>query len=86
MRDKRVLIETFNSKFYTIGPGGYQLKLSPGSEVRDLVDSNAGHLMLPRSRFPKQPSSTRQQYVQQQGHGDDEEGTADYGGPIRSQE
>ena len=38
-------------KFYMVGPGGYELKLSPGSEVFDTEDSKAGHMMLPCSHF-----------------------------------
>ena len=34
-----------------VGPGGYELKLSLGSVQHVLVDSSAGHLMLPCSRF-----------------------------------
>ena len=36
-----------------VGPGGYEIRLSPGSEVYDLLDSEAGHQMLPRSQFAK---------------------------------
>ena len=36
---------------YLVGPGGYELKLSPGSVKHDLVESSAGHLMLPCSCF-----------------------------------
>ena len=40
------------------GPGGYEIRLSPGSEVYDLLDSEAGHQMLPCNQFAKgrQPS------------------------------
>ena len=41
-----------------IGPGGYELKLSPGSEVYDTEDSQTGHMMLPCSQF--QDASRRQ--------------------------
>ena len=51
MRKKRVLLDTFTGKFFMIGPGGYELKLSPGSEVYDTEDSQAGHMMLPCSQF-----------------------------------
>ena len=34
-----------------MGPGGYELKLSPGSEVYDTEGSQAGHMMLPCSQF-----------------------------------
>ena len=36
-----------------VGPGGYEIRLSPGSEVYDLLDSEAGHQMLPCSQFAK---------------------------------
>ena len=51
MRNKRVSLETFTWKFFMIGPGGYELKLSPSSEVYDTEDSQAGHMMLPCSQF-----------------------------------
>ena len=51
MRAKRVLLDTFSGKFYMVGPGGYELKLSPGSEAYDTEDSQAGHMMLPCSQF-----------------------------------
>ena len=51
MRAKRVLLDTFSGKFIMVGPGGYELKLSPGSEVYDTEDSQAGHMMFPCSQF-----------------------------------
>ena len=57
MKKKRCLIDTFTGRMYEVGPGGYELKLSPGSVQHDLVESSAGHLMLPCSRFdvPRKP-------------------------------
>jgi len=57
MKKKRCLIDTFTGRIYEVGPGGYELKLSPGSVQHDLVESSAGHLMLPCSRFdvPRKP-------------------------------
>ena len=51
MKAKRTLIDTFTGRIYLVGPGGYELKLSPGSVKHDLVESSAGHLMLPCSCF-----------------------------------
>ena len=51
LKKMRVLLDCFNNKFYRIGPGGYKLQLAPGSEVHELEESHAGHLMLPCSRF-----------------------------------
>jgi hypothetical protein len=47
MKTHRVVLDCFNDKFITIGPGGYQMKLSPGSKVFNLHESEAGHMMLP---------------------------------------
>ena len=57
MKEKRVLIDTFTGRIYLVGPGVYELKLSRGSVQHDLVESSAGHLMLPCSRFdvPRKP-------------------------------
>ena len=51
MKEKRALIDTFTGRIYLVAPGGYELKLSPGSVQHDLVESSAGHLMLPCSQF-----------------------------------
>jgi len=51
MKEKRAPIDTFTGRIYLVGPGGYELKLSPGSVKHDLVESSAGHLMLPCSQF-----------------------------------
>ena len=51
MKAKRTLIDTFTGRIHLVGPGGYELKLSPGSVMHDLVESSAGHLMLPCSCF-----------------------------------
>ena len=50
LRHYRSLIDTFTGKVFFVGPGGYELKLSPGSEQYDLHDSEMGHLMLPCSK------------------------------------
>jgi len=56
MKSLRTLIDTFTGKMYLVGPGGYEIRLSPGSEVHELEESPAGHLMLPCSRFGPQQS------------------------------
>ena len=54
MKKFRTLIDTFTGKMFLVGPGGYEIHLSPGSEVHELEESSAGHLMLPCSRFGRQ--------------------------------
>jgi hypothetical protein len=51
LKEHRVLLDCFNNKFIMVGPGGYELKLSPGSETYELEESPAGHLMLPCSKY-----------------------------------
>ena len=59
MKKLRCLIDTFTGKLFLVGPGGYEIRLSPGSEVHGLEESPAGHLMLPCSRFGSQaPQNT----------------------------
>ena len=41
------LIDTHNKQLIFVGPGGYSLKLSPGSKVFKLHSAPTGHLMLP---------------------------------------
>ena len=54
MKKLRTLIDTFTGKMFLVGLGGYEIHLSPGSEVHELEESSAGHLMLPCSRFGRQ--------------------------------
>ena len=54
MKELRTFIETFAGKMYLVGPCGNEIHLSPGSEVHDLEESAAGHLMLPCSRVGRQ--------------------------------
>ena len=50
--------------FVMVGPGGYELKLSPGSQIYDTVDSKAGHMMLPCSKFSDASRQQNNQEVQ----------------------
>ena len=66
MKKLRTLIDTFTGKMFLVGPGGYEIRLSPGSEVHSLEESPAGHLMLPCSRFGSQatkPNSESQTFM-----------------------
>ena len=55
----RCLLDVPNRKLYKVGPGGYQIRLSPGSTVYQLERGNAGHLMLPCSEFQQPVSRTK---------------------------
>ena len=59
MKKLRTLIDTFTGKMFLVGPGGYEIRLSPGSEVHSLEESPAGHLMLPCSRLGGQQRQQR---------------------------
>ena len=49
MERRRVLIDTFNGKLYEVGPGGYDIVLSPGSRMLPMTKAPTGHPMLPIS-------------------------------------
>ena len=51
LRRRRTLIDTFNNVLYMVGPGGYELRLSFGSDKYDCQESSMGHLTLPCSAF-----------------------------------
>ena len=51
MKKLGTIIDVRNRKLFLCGPGGYEIKLSPGSEAYDLEESEMGHLMLPCSQF-----------------------------------
>jgi len=60
MANRRTLMDTFTKQMYLIGPGGYEIRLSPGSQMLDLESSQMGHLMLPCSRFGKYSKATNE--------------------------
>ena len=51
MREKCVIIDTSAGMLFMAGPGGYELKLSPGTEAYHTEDSQARHMILPCSQW-----------------------------------
>ena len=51
----RGVIDTFSDppRMFCCGPGGYEIKLSPGSSTFPLFAAPSGHLILPTSEFDK---------------------------------
>lgn len=49
----RVVLDLVHDKWISLGPGGMELKLSPGSSVLDLHRAPTGHIMLPCSDWQK---------------------------------
>ena len=47
LKKHRALMDTYNGRLFFIGPGGYQLGLSPGSKVFELEESPSKHWLLP---------------------------------------
>jgi hypothetical protein len=47
LKTNRALIDTVHNKLFLLGPGGVQLKLSPGSVMYQLEEAATGHLLLP---------------------------------------
>ena len=52
LKANRVILDCFNLRMYTIGPGQCSIELPQGSEIYDLEESREGHLMLPCDMFP----------------------------------
>ena len=46
-------MDTYNGRLFFIGPGGYQLNLSPGSKVFELEESPSKHWLLPCTEWPQ---------------------------------
>ena len=57
LRKQRALLDCFNGRMFCVGPGGYRLHLSPGSQIHELERSPAGHLMLACSSFKPVPKN-----------------------------
>ena len=53
INSNRMLLDPTNLKAYFVGPGGYDIRLSPGSTVHRLVEAPTGHIMLPISNWPE---------------------------------
>lgn len=51
MINQRVLLDLYNGRYISVGPGGYKLELSPGSFSLPTERSASGHLMLPVSEW-----------------------------------
>lgn len=51
LTEKRVLLDTIHDQLIMVGPGGFEIKLSPGSQVMQCKRSATGHLMLPCSQW-----------------------------------
>ena len=45
--ERRCIIDCKNHRMYEVGPGGYEIKLSPGSMMYPLKISKEAQLMLP---------------------------------------
>ena len=52
LRENRVILDCYNLRMYTIGPGEAVIELPPGSEVYDLQESREGHFMFPCDQYP----------------------------------
>ena len=55
-RQKRALIDTGGNCVLIPGPGGFTVKLSPGSKIIKCENAVSGHMMIPVSDFLKQNS------------------------------
>lgn len=60
MTRQRVILDLIHDKYIMVGPGGIEMKLSPGSTVLDLKRAPTGHLMLPCSHWDKVVPGSKQ--------------------------
>ena len=51
LEKNRALIDVSNRKLIYVGPGGYELKLNPGSVAMSLEKVPSGHLLLPSAEW-----------------------------------
>ena len=51
LEHRRVVLDCYNGKYYEIGPGGYDIQLSPGSRLLHLHKAPTGHPVLPATQW-----------------------------------
>jgi hypothetical protein len=51
MVDKHTLLDLRHKRLMFVGPGGYDLTLSPGSRAMKMENSPSGHLLLPATEW-----------------------------------
>ena len=61
MKQQRVLLDTIHNKYIIVGPGGFQLQLSPGSRILTMRETRSGHLLLPCTNWNASPNGGRSQ-------------------------
>ena len=59
---RRVVLDCFNGKYYEMGPGGYDITLSPGSRVIHMHKAPTGHPMLPVTEWTSVKPGASQVY------------------------
>ena len=58
LAEKCCLVDCAQKRMYAVGPGGYEIRLSPGSVMYPLKTSRAGHLMLPCAEYGRGQASS----------------------------
>ena len=65
LEQRRVVLDCFNGKYIEVGPGGYDINLSPGSRVLELQKAATGHPMISVSAWSAVvPSKPVQVYME----------------------
>ena len=60
---RRVVLDCFNGKYFEMGPGGYDIHLSPGSRVVHMHKAPTGHPMLPVTEWSSVKPGETQVYA-----------------------
>ena len=58
LAEKCCLVDCAQKRMYAVGPGGYEIRLSPGGVMYPLNTSREGHLMLPCAEYGRGQAST----------------------------
>lgn len=63
MREHRMVVDMFNSRLYPIWPGGYNVSLSLGSQVYELVEKSTWALGVPMQSIHREKRPTENPVV-----------------------
>ena len=59
----RAIINVYDQKIYTIGPGDVDIRLPPDIHEHHLEEAAAGHLLLPITEFQQPAAENRARHV-----------------------
>ena len=82
-RAMRTLIDTGGNCVIMPGPGGFEIKLSPGSRVVRCEDAVSGHMMVPVSVFESRSMRSKTKWILNGTPGNNDKRASDHTSPIK---